>query len=145
MPEVEFPFDRQRFFHQEALHDPAFRACLVRDKCHAEHLLGDHSGFGGILHDLDAAPFSAPARMNLRFDNDAPADVLRSRLGFGDGKRHLPARHGDFVFGQNRLGLILVNFHFGAVAAIPLDCKRRSPTKMCQARPSIQINMSGLT
>ena len=36
---------------------------------------------------------------------------FRSRLGFGDGKRHLPARHGDIVFGQNRLGLILVNFH----------------------------------
>ena len=32
-------------------------------------------------------------------------------LRFGDGERHLAARHRDVVFGQNGLGLILVNFH----------------------------------
>ena len=33
-------------------------------------------GLGGVLRDLDAAALAASARMNLRFHNDAPADVL---------------------------------------------------------------------
>ena len=73
-------------------------------------------GFGVVFGDFDAAAFAAAARVNLRFDYDAAAEFLRSRLGFGDGIRHLPAGHGDIVFGQNRFGLILVNFHFGVAS-----------------------------
>ncbi len=90
----------------------------MRDERHAEDLLGDDGCFIGILRDFDAAALAASAGVNLRFDDDAAADVFRGRLGFGDGERHLPARHRDFVFGQDGLGLILVDFHFGAVAAI---------------------------
>ena len=97
-----------------------FGSGLMRDQRHPENLLAPARGFRGVFGDLDAAAFPAAARVDLRFHNDAAADVLRSRLGFGDGERHLPARHGDFVFGQNRLGLILVDFHLGMRAAMLL-------------------------
>ncbi len=103
---------------------------LVRDERHAEDLLGDDGGLGGILRDFDAATLAASAGVNLRFDDHAAADVLRGRLGFGDGERHLPARHGDIVFGQDGLGLILVDFHFGAVAAILLVCTHGRPRRV---------------
>ena len=39
--EVEFALDRQRLFDQQALHDAAFGAGLVRDQRHAQDLVGD--------------------------------------------------------------------------------------------------------
>ncbi len=86
----------------------------MRHQRHAENLARPaRAAVGSVFGELDASAFPAAARVNLRFHNDAAADVLRSRLGFGDAERHLPARHGDFVFGQDRLGLILVDFHLG--------------------------------
>jgi len=98
-------------FHQHALHEPAFGPGLMRDQRHAEDLLGDGRDVIESLRDFDTATFAAAAGVNLRLDYDAAADFLRRSLRFSDGKRHFPARHGDMVFGQNGLGLILVDFH----------------------------------
>ena len=73
----------------------------MRDQGHAEDLPRDGGGFRGVLRHFHAAAFAAAARVNLRFHHDAAAEFLRSRFGFGDGIRHLPAGHGDIVFGQN--------------------------------------------
>ena len=109
--EIQLSCDRQRLFHQQALHDAAFGAGLVRHQPHAQHLFRDLDGFGCVLGNLDAAAFSAPAGMNLRFDDDAAADFLRRRFRLIHRKRHFAPRHRDSVLGQDRLGLILVNFH----------------------------------
>ena len=76
-----------------------------------EHLLGDFRGLGGILGNLHSAAFAAAAGMNLRFHHHASADLLRGALHLVDGERNLAPRHRDIVLGQDRLGLILVNFH----------------------------------
>jgi hypothetical protein len=64
-----------------------------------------------VLGYLDAAAFAAAARMNLRFDDHAAADFLRRRFRLIHRERNFAPRHRDSVFGQDRLGLILVNFH----------------------------------
>ena len=95
-----------------ALHHAAFRAGLVGDQRHAEDLARRCPRLrSAFLRDFDAAAFAASAGVNLRFHDDAAAEFLRRRFGFVDGERHFAARHGDVVFGQNGLGLILVNFH----------------------------------
>ena len=68
------PFDRQRFFHQEALDHAPFRAGLMRDQCHAQDLRGDFARFGRVLGELDAAAFAAASRVNLRLDYDTAAE-----------------------------------------------------------------------
>ena len=109
--EIEFALDRQRLFHQQALHDAAFGAGLVRHQPHAQNLLGDFRGFIGVFRDLHPTAFATSAGMNLRFDNDASADLFRGGFGLVDRKRYFAPWHRDIVLGQDRLGLILVNFH----------------------------------
>src|SRR5207237_3048302 len=60
---------------------------------------------------LHAAAFAAAARMDLGLHHHAAADFFRRRFRLGDIESHLAARHGNVVFGQDSLGLILVNFH----------------------------------
>ncbi len=109
--EIQLSCDRQRLFHQQALHDAALGPGLVRDQPHAQHLFRDLDGFRRVLRYLDAAAFPAPAGMNLRFDDHAAADLFRRRFRLIHRKRDFAPRHRDSVFGQDRLGLILVNFH----------------------------------
>jgi hypothetical protein len=52
-------------------HDSAFRAGLVRDQFHAQHLSGEVSGFVHRLGDLYATALAAAAGVNLRLDHDA--------------------------------------------------------------------------
>jgi hypothetical protein len=109
--EVEFLFDRQRLFDEQPPDQTSFRAGLVGDQSHSENFFGDRRRFRGILRDFNATAFTASAGVNLRFHDDASADIFCGGLGLGNGESNLAARHGDFEFGQNRLGLILVNFH----------------------------------
>ena len=83
----------------------------MRDQPHAQHLFRDLDGFRRVLGHLDAAAFAAPAGMNLRFDDHAAADFFRRRFRLIHRERNFAPRHRDFVLGQDRLGLILVNFH----------------------------------
>ena len=83
----------------------------MRDQPHAQHLFRDLDGFRRVFRHLDAAAFPAPAGVNLRFHNHAAADLFRRRLRLIHRKRDFAPRHRDSVFGQDRLGLILVNFH----------------------------------
>ena len=106
----------QRFFDQQALHHAAFGTGLMRDQRHAQHLFGDGARFRGILGDLDAAALAASAGVDLRFDDDAAAELLRRRLGFVDGERHFASGHRNAVPGQERLGLIFVDFHCDVIS-----------------------------
>src|ERR1051325_4221052 len=68
--QVEFLVNGQPFFDEEHAHFPAFGAGLVRDELHAEHLSRYLARFVRALRQLHPAAFAAPARMNLRFDDD---------------------------------------------------------------------------
>ncbi len=65
----------------------------------------------GVFGDFDAAALAAPAGVNLRFDDHAAADLLGRRFRLIHRERNFAPRHRDSVLGQDRLGLILVNFH----------------------------------
>ena len=69
--EIEFFFDRQSFFDQQAAHDAAFGPGLVRDQSHAEHFGGEFAGFVHRFGDLDPAALAAASGMDLRFDDNA--------------------------------------------------------------------------
>ena len=69
--EVQFAPDLHRFFDEDPLHPLSFRAGLVRDQHHAQHLAGDLRGLLRGPCQLDAAAFPAPAGMDLRLDDDA--------------------------------------------------------------------------
>ena len=83
----------------------------MRDERHADHLLRQLSGFVGILRQLDAAAFAAAAGVDLRFDDDASAQL------FGSGTRGVSivgndaARRRYTVTTQDFFRLILVDFH----------------------------------
>ena len=109
--QVEFTLDRKSLFDEQALHDAAFRSGLMRYEAHAEDLFGDARGILGVLRHLDAAAFAASAGVNLRLHDYAPADLLRRSRSFFHRERDLSARNRDVVLGQDRLGLILMNFH----------------------------------
>ena len=110
-PEVELAFDGEGFFHQQALHQLALGAGLVRDQGHAEDFARQFQGFPGIAGDLDSAAFAAAAGVDLRLDHHAAAQPLGRGLRLLDGECHFAARHRDVVLGQDILGLILVDFH----------------------------------
>src|SRR5690242_10815903 len=83
----------------------------MRDERHAEYFFGKFCRFGCIARDFDAAAFAAPAGVNLRLHDHASTDLLGSRRRFIGGERDLATRNRDVVLGQDRLGLILMNFH----------------------------------
>ena len=117
--EVEFALDGQRLFDQQALHDAAFGAGLVRDQRHAEDLVGDARRLrAASLATLTPPPLPRPPAWICALTTTLPPMFLRGRLGFFHRERHLAARHRDIVFGQDGLGLILVNFHGDARAVL---------------------------
>ena len=109
--EVEFAVDRQRFLDENALDEPSFGAGLVGDEGHPDDLIGELGGLVGVVGQLDAAAFAAPARVDLRFDNDAATELLSSLAGFVGSEGDFASGNGDVVLAQNALCLILVNFH----------------------------------
>ena len=118
--QIQLALDGQRLFDQQALHDAAFRAGLVRHQLHAQHLARDLRGFRRILRDLDAAALAASAGVDLRLHHHAAADILGRRLGLVRRERHFAARHRNVVLAQDGLGLILVNFHGNLMITVDL-------------------------
>src|SRR5207248_5620291 len=109
----------------------------MRDECHPQNLLSQLSRLARIFGDFYTATFASAPGMNLRLHNYAPADVLGCRLGFGDRKRHLAPRHGNFVFGQDRLGLILVNFHLELFVTMLGICADSLPKSAPDQNPTV--------
>jgi len=84
----------------------------MRHQGHAENLTGVCAHLVDTVGELDAAALAAATGMDLRLDNPfLTADGLRGRDRFIDRKTGLAAGYSNPVFGQNRLALILVNFH----------------------------------
>jgi hypothetical protein len=127
--EIEFAVDGRTGFNQQALHLLPGGAGLVRDELHTQNLLGILVGLFDGLGQLDAAALAATAGVDLRFDDDDRVASREQRLGgvvgLFDGGGHLAAGHGDAVFAEDFLGLVLVDFH--AFSNI-------SPTAFCQTR-----------
>ena len=109
--QVQLARDRQRLFHQQALHDAALGPGLVRHQPHTQHFLRDLGRFQGILGHFDAATLAAAAGMNLRFDDHAAADLLGRCFRLIHRECNFAPRHRDSVLGQDRLGLVFMNFH----------------------------------
>jgi hypothetical protein len=114
--QVQLAFDLEALLNEDAADLLPFRARLVRDQRHADHLLSELLGLGRRLRDLDAAPLAASAGVNLRLDDhngaaEPPGDLAR----FGARERHLAARHGYAVAREHCLGLVFVDFHKTAV------------------------------
>src|SRR5579863_8046488 len=93
------------------------RAGLVRDKLHAEDVLGVLLGVFAGPGDFDTAALAAAAGVDLRLDDDtarALAEQLAGHvIGFFKRVGHFAARHGHAILRQDFLRLILVNLHCG--------------------------------
>jgi len=113
--EIELAVDGGRFFNEEALHLLALRAGLVGDELHAEDVLDVQVGVFAVAGDFDAAAFAAASGVNLRLDDDARGALGKQFAGYSRGffRRvgHFAPGHGNAVFCQDFLCLILVNFH----------------------------------
>ncbi len=109
--QIQFAVDRQSLFDEHLLDDAAFGPGLMRDQRHAENFPGDDSSLRGIFGDLDAASFASSTGVDLRFDDNAAAELFRRCFCFFRGACHFPSRHGNAVAAKEGLGLILVNLH----------------------------------
>ena len=75
-------------------------------------MLGKRLGFGGRLGELDATALAAPARVDLRLDDDnVAAQSAGDRAGLGGREGDLAPWHGDTMLGEDGFGLIFVDFH----------------------------------
>src|SRR5207249_6138642 len=65
-----------------------------------------------IVSELDAAGFATPTGVHLGLHVDASAEALRDGAGVRRRSGDVAARHGNTGLAQQRLSLILVNFHW---------------------------------
>ena len=110
--EVELAVDRRGLFHEHRAHLDALGRCLRRLQAHAQDLTGRPFGRRRIVSELDAAGFATPTGVHLGLHDDAAAEALRDGAGVRRRSGDVAARHGNTGFAQQRLGLILVNFHW---------------------------------
>ena len=113
--EIQLARNGQRFFNQQALHFLAFRAGLVCDQIHAQHLGNQRCGLFRGHGDLHTAALAASARMNLRFDDNACGPFAQQCPGraFGFLARFdlIATRNSHSILRKNGLSLIFVYFH----------------------------------
>ena len=109
--EVKLLPDIEAFFDENLLNLAPFRAGLRRHQVHAEHLPGDLLGFFRALRQLHASALAASAGMNLRLDDDRPAEPLRNFPRFFLRIRNFSARYPHAVARKNLLRLVLMYFH----------------------------------
>jgi anthranilate phosphoribosyltransferase len=89
----------------------ALRPRLMRDQLHSEDLLRCLDRVVDGLADLHTAAFSAASGVNLGFHYNKAAEFFGRGFSLLDGKSDFAFRHWHAVAGQNRLSLILVDFH----------------------------------
>ena len=136
-------------FHQQLMHDLAFRSGLDGDQFFSEqspgHLLSFvrapdqlHTSLGSIVQD---GPFAATARMDLRFDDSQTAAQFLERFGrFGRRADHDSRQHGHARIAENMFRLELVNLHWRTPSirsggTIGWDCKMgAAPSQACRSR-----------
>ena len=109
--EVELLIDVERFLDENLADFASLGAGLVRDQRHADHLLRQFRGFIGVLGEFHAAALAAAAGMDLRFHDDASAQLLRRGARVISVIRDDAARRRNAVAAQDFFGLILVDFH----------------------------------
>src|SRR4029453_18370618 len=109
--QIELARHLKAFFPQYAGYRAARRTRLMGDERHAEHVFGDLFGFVYVLGDLDATAFAAPAGVNLRLHDDESAQTTSYHPAIWRRDRNFTPRHRPAVASQDRLGLVLVNFH----------------------------------
>ena len=108
--DVELVKDVAAFFDQHALDDLAFRAGLVGDEGHAEHVAGVLFHLVGALGDLHPAALAAAAGVDLRLHREGPVAEpprpVARRVAVVD---HVPLGNRYPEVAQDRLCLVLVN------------------------------------
>ena len=110
--EVKLAGDGRVLHHIDAADHAALGPGLRRDERLAQHTVSLGMQLLQCLHELDAAAFASPARVDLRLHHEgAAAERLGMRLGF-------MRRRGDAAVGDRRavlleeiLGLIFVDVH----------------------------------
>jgi len=87
----------------------------VGNKRHAENVLDVLVGVFAVAGYFDATALAAASSVNLRLDDDARSALGKQLAGYRRGffRRvgHFAPGHGNAVFCQDFLCLILVNFH----------------------------------
>ncbi len=140
--QVELAVDVEGLLDEDLLDDATGGPRLRRDQRHAEDALGEVVRLLGILRELHAAALAAAPGVDLRLDDRAPAEPPRDLPRLGRAVGDLAARHGDAEVREDRLGLVLVDFH-GERARIIWESGptggrrpgRRGPSPKARRRP----------
>ena len=111
--QVELSLDGRRLFDEHGAYLDALGRRLRRLEPHAEDLQRGPLGGHRIVRELDPTRFAAPTRVDLRLHNDAPAEPGRDRARLGGCRRDIPGGHRYRKLPQQRLRLVLVDFHRG--------------------------------
>jgi len=92
----------------------------VRPKHHPQDLGGDLLRCLGGWRRFHAAPLAAAAGVNLGLHDNRPAEVLGNGPSLGRGRGHAPPGDRHAELGQDRFGLILMDFHARSVLDVRL-------------------------
>ncbi len=110
---VELSLDGRRLFDEHGAYLDALGRRLRRLEPHAEDLQRGPLGSHRIVRELDPTRLAAPARVDLRLHDDAPAEPGRDRARLGGRGGDAAGGHGYRKLPQQRLRLVLVDFHRG--------------------------------
>ncbi len=113
--EIQLLPDGHPLFHQDPPHPLSLGAGLMRPEHHPQDLGGDLLRCVGRLRQLHAAPLAAAAGVDLGLHDDRPAELLGDDPGLGRGRGHTPPGDRHAELGQDRFGLILMDFHARSV------------------------------
>jgi anthranilate phosphoribosyltransferase len=139
-PKIQFAFDFQAFFDEQALDDAALRSSLVGDQFHAQHLTGNFGGLIGGARELHPAGLAAATGVDLRLDDaNIGTQPLRAFARFFLAERNFALGRGYTVARENRLRLIFVNLHLGFTSLAAL--RPRGPVFfMAQEQPVLEFS-----
>ena len=98
--------------NEETLNQTAFGAGLVGDEGHAEDFFGLFTALDRICSEFDATTLAASAGMDLGFNDHTAAELFCCLNGLVNRESHYAFWHRDSVFGQDFLGLMLMDFHW---------------------------------
>src|SRR5262245_14537311 len=112
--QIKLLFNFQPLFDEQRTHGAAFWTGLMRDQIHSDHLFGQVVNIFRRAREFDAAALTAPAGVDLRFDDHRQPQFLGGLFGLGDRTREHAARDFGLDTAWQLSTLLILNLHKNA-------------------------------